>query len=302
MVRSPHNWRNGVEGKRERVSISSGLSFSKKSTRDKDRERFHHIIKTFYRDRGRTLPWRKTRDPYAIFISEFMLQQTQVERVLKKYEPFISVFPDFFSLAHAPLHRVIDLWQGLGYNRRCIYMKQSAEAVVQRFGGTLPEAAEQLIALPGIGKTTAAAMVTFAYNIPTVFVETNIRRVFIHFFFPDSPEVSDTEIFPLVEKTLDREEPRQWYYALMDYGVWLKKRFKNINHRSKGYTKQPAFAGSDRQIRGKVLKTLIAEPRLSGYEIAERISVNNARVQKIILKLAEEGFLKHEDGAYSLEG
>lgn len=273
--------------------------FSEKSTEDIGK--FHRIIREFYRDQGRTLPWRQTRDPYQIFVSEFMLQQTQVERVLKKYGTFISVFPDFSSLAHAPLHHIIALWQGLGYNRRCIYMKQSAEAVVQRFGGKLPEVSEQLSALPGIGCTTAAALVTFAYNIPTVFVETNIRRVFIYFFFPDSPAVRDTDIFPVVEKTLDHEDPRQWYYALMDYGVWLKKRFGNINHRSKSYKKQPAFAGSDRQIRGNVLKTLVAEPGLSGYKIAKRLSENNRRVQKILSCLREEGFLKLEDGVYSLE-
>lgn len=299
MVLTANSGGTTVKKKSEYVSIRSNPPFAEKST--KDIEKFHDIIRAFYKEKGRNLPWRETRDPYRIFVSEFMLQQTQVERVLKKYEAFISVFPDFSSLARAPLHRIINLWQGLGYNRRCIYMKRSAEAVVQRFGGTLPAVAEQLRALPGIGCTTAAAMVTFAYNIPTVFVETNIRRVFIYFFFPGFLVVPDTDIFPVVEKTLDHEDPRQWYYALMDYGVWLKKRFGNINHRSKGYKKQTAFAGSDRQIRGKVLKTLVAEPGLGGYEIAKRISEDSKRVQKILSGLRKEGFLKHEGGAYSLE-
>jgi len=180
-------------------------------------------------------------------------------------------------------------------------MKQSAAAVVQRFAGKLPDAVEQLVALPGIGPATASAMVTFAYNKPAVFIETNIRRVFIYFFFHGSRVVRDSDIFPLVEKTLDIEDPRQWYYALMDYGVWLKKRFGNFNRRSKSYRKQPTFTGSDRQIRGKVLKILVAEPGLEGYEIADRISEKPERVQKVLEGLRKEGFLKHERGIYSLE-
>ena len=182
------------------------------------------MILAHYRAHGRRdLPWRKTKDPYRILVSEFMLQQTQVARVAEKYEPFIERFPDFASLARAPLGDVIRAWSGLGYNRRALHLRETARIVVSRFDGRLPRGFDDLRALPGIGAATAAEIMNFAFNEPRAFIETNVRAVYIHHFFPGRKKVADAEILPLVERTLDAKNPRRWFYALMDYGVMLKK-------------------------------------------------------------------------------
>jgi A/G-specific adenine glycosylase len=263
-------------------------------------ESFRNIVYDFYAKHGRKLPWRETNNPYHIFVSEFMLQQTQVERVLGKYSDFITEFPDFTTLAGASFQTVLSLWQGLGYNRRCLRLKKSAEIIVSRHQGRLPGSVDALVALPGIGLATASAMVTFSFNLPTVFIETNIRRVFIYHYFPDRQGVSDRDILPLIESTLDTENPRAWYYALMDYGVMLKKKYTNFNTKSRHYRPQPAFEGSNRQIRGMVLKTLVAEPGLSVSEILKRVSSEDDRVRRILKDLEKEGFLKRQGSTYAI--
>jgi len=187
--------------------------------------RFRNQVYSYYGEYGRDLPWRMIDNPYHILVSEIMLQQTQVKRVLEKYEQFTRVFPDFPSLAGAPLRKILREWQGMGYNRRAIALKWIALKVVGEFHGNLPSSVEGLMTFPGVGRATASAITTFAFQHPTVFIETNIRRVFIHYFFYDMVYVKDSEIFPLVEKTLDTSNPRVWYYALMDYGVMLKQKY-----------------------------------------------------------------------------
>ncbi|UCB44399.1 MAG: A/G-specific adenine glycosylase, partial [Spirochaetota bacterium] len=211
--------------------------------------KFQYKIKTFYKNHKRNLPWRETQNHCHIYMSEIMLQQTQVERVLPKYYQFTAEFPDFTSLASVPLSVLFSMWQGLGYNRRCLRMKESAKIISDKFGNQLPDSIQDLIKLPGIGQTTSKALYTFCFNKPTVFIETNIRQVFIHFFFKHREKVHDCEIFPLVEKTLDRENPREWYYALMDYGAMLKRHVGNLGIKSSKYRKYTPFEGSIRQIR-----------------------------------------------------
>ena len=218
---------------------------------------FRDIIWQYYREHRREMAWRETTDPYAIFVSEVMLQQTQVARVHTKYAEFMAAFPDFSSLAAAPLEEVLRVWQGMGYNRRAKMLRDAARMVMETFGGRLPETPEGLVTLPGIGPATAASIAAFAYNAPVVFIETNIRRVFIHFFFPNEEKVHDDRIRPLVRQTLDWMNPREWYYALMDYGAMLKGAIENPNRRSHGYTVQSSFSGSDREIRGRVLRYLL---------------------------------------------
>jgi A/G-specific adenine glycosylase len=267
-----------------------------------DLEGFRRIIRRYYRINGRKLPWRETQDSYRILVSEIMLQQTQVERVLKKYPPFIESFPDFETLAAAPLSRILSIWQGMGYNRRALQLKRCAERVVETHGGKLPESPEALRRLPGVGKATAGSITAFAFERPAVFIETNIRRVFLHFFFPGRDGVSDAEILPLVERALDRRDPRSWYYALMDYGVMLKKEYGNANVRSRHYKKQPAFEGSNRQIRGEILKLLVAEPRLPEAEILKRVGGNSGRARTALACLAREGLVAFRRGTFSLPG
>jgi A/G-specific adenine glycosylase len=252
---------------------------------------FQHTVYSYYRTNPRTFPWRETRDPYRILISEIMLQQTQTERVVEKYERFIKEFSDFPSLAKATPGSLLPVWQGLGYNRRALALIRIAQAVMENFQGILPSSPEMLKSLPGIGKATAGEIAAFAFDYPSVFIETNIRRVFIHFFFPEQEKVRDNEIFPLVEKTLDRENPRIWYYALMDYGVMLKKRFPNPNIKSAHYQRQSPFHGSNREVRGKILRILIRDEGLSASEIAGETGLDKEKVMKNLVQLEKEGFL-----------
>ncbi len=261
-------------------------------------ERFRNTVWEYYRKARRRLPWRQTTNPYHILVSEVMLQQTQVERVAEKYEAFINAFPDFPSLRRAPLHRVLSIWQGLGYNRRAIALKRIAEEVMRRYRGTVPSSVEELIALPGIGKATASAIVAFAYNQPSVFVETNIRRVIGHFFFPRREHVTEQELLAVVEKTLDRSDPRQWYYALMDYGAMLKRTHPNrVNvHRRR----QPRFEGSRRQLRGVVLRTVLHQAGLTESALIEHIGKEPRQVREVLRQLKNEGFLKKRGGIYTI--
>ena len=259
---------------------------------------FRKTIRGYFRKSGRDLPWRKTKNPYHILVSEIMLQQTQVERVLGKYEHFISSFPDFVSLAEAPLHAVLSVWQGLGYNRRAIALQRIAQTVTRDRDGTLPSSVDLLIQLPGIGHATASAIAAFAFGKPSLFIETNIRRVFIHFYFYDRDNVRDSEILPLVEKTLSRSEPRSWYYALMDYGAMLKKEVINPNRKSAHYQKQSPFQGSNRQIRGLVLKVVLEEPSITESILLAKIKREPEQVKAVLQDLQKEGFLRKKGKRY----
>jgi len=262
---------------------------------------FRTIIRSYYQKYGRDLPWRRTKDTYRIFVSEIMLQQTQVERVLKKYEEFLALFPDFGSLANTRLDRLLKVWTGMGYNRRALAMKTAAEKVVNEYNGVLPMDPDQLITFPGIGKATAGSIPAFAFDLPTVFIETNIRRVYIHFFFRDDSAVHDNAVIPIVEKTLDRSDPKNWYYALMDYGVMLGRRDENQNRRSVHYAKQSRFEGSKRQARGKVLKELTMNPGRSVSEIRSLIKGNGNVASDIISQLEKEGFIRKVKGRYFIK-
>jgi len=240
-----------------------------------------------------------TRDPYHTLVSEVMLQQTQTKRVEEKYLQFLTAFPDFASLAQAPLKKILKVWQGLGYNRRTILLKKISRRVMDEFNGRLPLSDKVLMKLPGIGRATASAIIAFAFNKPAVVIETNIRTVFIHFFFEDKDDVNDREIIPLVEKTLDRSNPRKWYFALMDYGAMLKKRYKNPSRRSSHYKRQTPFKGSNRQIRGMILRMLLAKPS-SEHEIIISIMEEREKVKINLNQLQKEGFIKRNGKRFSI--
>jgi A/G-specific adenine glycosylase len=253
--------------------------------------RFQHTIYDHFRKHGRVLPWRSTQDPYRILVSEIMLQQTQVERVLLKYEEFLDRFPDLASLASGPLREVLEVWQGLGYNRRAVALQRTAQRIVNAFKGRIPDCYDTLLTLPGIGPATAGAIVAFAFEEPSVFIETNIRRVFIHFFFRGRTDVHDREILALVAETLDRQRPRIWYYALMDYGAMLKTMAQNPNRRSIHYASQAPFKGSDRQIRGLILKILLRTTSLGIDELIRAVKDSPERTKRLVHSLVQEGFL-----------
>ena len=254
---------------------------------------FQDIIYSYFKQHGRKFPFRDKIKPYYVLISEIMLQQTQTSTVSEKFLNFIKSFPDFEALSKAPKQKLLKAWQGLGYNRRAIALKTIAEKVVNEYDGKLPDSVETLKKLPQIGKNTAGAIVAFAFNKPTYFIETNIRRVFIYFFFSNKKNVDDKEIISLVEATADNEEPRKWYYALMDYGVMLKKTHPELNKRSAHYRKQAQFKGSNREIRGKILKILLNKKEILMTELETQLNVENKRLISILKQLEKEGFIEN---------
>ena len=300
-----------------------------------DIRKFRSTIYGHYKKNSRKLPWRppalKLRkdnalDPYRIVVSEIMLQQTQVSRVLTKYPTFIKTFPNFKSLAKAPFKKIFRVWQGMGYNRRALALKKIAERVEKEFGGKLPVSPETLETFPGIGHYTACAISAFAYNQPTVFIETNIRTVFIYFFFPkkkrarpvtlqlanrnpsskthsttayapmttktsESNGVNDEELLPFIKQTLDRHNPREWYYALMDYGAMLKEKGARLNKRSAHYRAQSRFKGSNRELRGKILE-MLSQRNMSEVELVRALRKKGTLVKKNLITLMIEGLIK----------
>jgi len=249
---------------------------------------------------GRDLPWRKRVTPYRVLVSEIMLQQTQVERVIDKYNEFLAAFPDFQSLAEAPPAKLLRLWSGMGYNRRALALTQLAKVIVAEYKGRLPSDPEQLVALPGIGPYTAGAIAAFAFNKPVIFMDTNIRRVYIHEFFQDRKNIHDDELLPLVRQTLDAKDARTWYNALMDYGTMLKKEHDNPNKRSAHYTRQSPFENSNRQVRGRIVKALVAGKPLTVERIVQSTGMDAERVKKNLVQLNKEGFIKKKGRAFSV--
>ena len=261
---------------------------------------FRGEVIAFYRRHGRIFPWREDITPYRIVVSEIMLQQTGVERVMEKYEPFIRSLPGFESLAAAPLRDIMEAWQGLGYNRRALSLKRLAEVVMERHSGGLPRDRGPLLALPGVGEATAGAIMAFAFNAPAVFIETNIRRVFIHRFFEDQARVSDRQIMPLVEAALDRSNPRDWYYALMDYGSALGKTGHNPNRRSAHYARQTPFDSSDRKIRGEIIRLLLKEGSATVDDMTGAMGHHTDRLTAVLSAMVGEGLVAQEAGCYRI--
>jgi A/G-specific adenine glycosylase len=255
---------------------------------------FQKRIYRFYRDHRRNLPWRDTSDPYRILVSEIMLQQTQVARVQERYTGFVMRFPDFATLHAAPVEELLRAWQGLGYNRRALALKKTASLIMNEWNGILPDDETSLCSLPGIGKATAAAVLAFAFGKPSVLIETNIRRVFIHCYFQDRASVTDKEILLLVGETLDRRNPRDWYYALMDYGSYLGKTRENPNRRSRQYKKQSPFEGSVRQVRGKVLSYMVRNGNTLTRDLYSEIDLPPERIDPVLASLLDEGFIVME--------
>jgi len=252
-------------------------------------KKFQRIVYDYYLNFGRDLPWRSTDNPYEILVSEIMLQQTQVSRVVQKYVEFINTFHDIESLAEATLRDVLTVWQGLGYNRRALSLKRLAEIVNATYGGYVPSHVSLLMQLPGIGNATANAVCAFAFNQPVVFIETNVRTVFIYHFFSTKETVKDSEIRPLVERTLDYDNPKHWYNALMDYGVALKKYCSNPGKKSAHHKKQSPFEGSARQVRGAILRALVTKPRQTFNELIKTVRFDPDVVKKNIQSLEKEG-------------
>ncbi len=254
----------------------------------------------------RDLPWRRTHDPYAIWLSEVMLQQTQVTRVDGRWQRWLERFPSIEALANAEQADVLQEWQGMGYNRRALSLLKAAQAIVGN-GGVFPHETSDLTALPGIGPATAAGIRAFAFNLPGVYLETNVRTVFLHELYPKERGVPDKRLVPLVQAACDCDDPRSWYYALLDYGAWLKRTVPNPSRRSSAHVKQSSFEGSHRQKRAMVVRLLLAarDEGVVADDVACHITRNEASVGRapfstddakaMLEELEAEGFC-HRNG------
>ncbi len=268
---------------------------------------FRREVWAFYQRGRRSFPWRETSDPYAILVSEFMLQQTQVQRVLTAYPSFVERFPSLPALAEASLEQVLEQWGRLGYSRRALHLRRAARHTLDHYGGVLPGTAQELQTLPGVGPATAAAVAAFAFGEPTVLLETNIRSAFIHHFFPGHDLVPDTALRPLVAEAVDHHNPRDWYYALMDLGAFLKRVDRGLTRRAAAYRAQSAFAGSRRALRAAVVREVLeglgGRPQLEALcaEGEGRLAAYTPEMLAGVLEeLEREGFLRAEGAGYRI--
>lgn len=250
-------------------------------------QEFRKVVRSHWKKYGRhDLPWRKTRDPYKIMVSEVMLQQTQVPRVLEKYREFVKRFPTAHTLAKAPLSDVLKVWSGLGYNRRGKYLHDAAKEIVKKYKGIIPKDVAALRALPGMGPYTASAVRVFAFDLPDILIETNIRTVYIHHFFADKKSVRDIDLIPIATKAAETMDPREWHWALMDYGAYLKKKGVRNNEKSAHYVKQSKFKGSLREVRGAILKEIHAGRQL------QKLPFERSRVEMALKSLQKDGLVR----------
>lgn len=257
---------------------------------------FKEVVWDYYHASARVMPWRQTHDPYAILVSELMLQQTQVSRVIPKFEAFLQAFPDVKTLAEAPLAKVLQLWSGLGYNRRAKYLWQAAKFTVEKCGGEVPDDYATLLQLPGVGLNTAGAIMAYAYNQPSIFIETNIRSVYFHHFFANQSQAVDDKLLrQLVDQTLDRENPREWYWALMDYGTHLKAQTGGYLSTSRHYVRQSTFQGSHRQMRGAIIKALSQQSYQPATLKAFLAASDDPRFEPALADLVAEQLVSYQD-------
>jgi A/G-specific adenine glycosylase len=244
------------------------------------------------------MSWREDTRPYYVLVSELMLQQTQVDRVMPKFHAFIRRFPDEAALAGASLSEVLVLWSGLGYNRRAKFLHEAAKMVTTDLNGKFPSDYENLVRLPGVGPNTAGAILAYAFNQPVVYIETNVRTVYFHHFFGDGDKVTDAQLRQLVEETLDRENPREFYWALMDYGSYLKKQGAGRIRQSTHYKKQSALKGSVREIRGQIVKALAVRDMMP-HDLQKTVDYDE-RFAPALAGLVADGLVMETDGRLHL--
>jgi len=255
----------------------------------------HPELLAWYRENGRDLPWRRTRDPYAVLVSEVMLQQTQVDRVIPKYEEFLERFPDVGSLARAAAGDVIRAWSPLGYNMRAVRLHRAVQAIVERYGGRFPTDLAEIKSLPGVGDYTAAAVACFALGSQVPTVDTNVRRV-LGRVLEGHDDVTPKAARMLAERALPKHRAYEWNQALMDLGATVcvaraprchacpfethclaAPAFSSGMPRaaeSKAAYRTKAFRGSRRYFRGRVvdrLRTLDAGVTLTIPELASTL-------------------------------
>ena len=272
----------------------------------KETTEFGKVLRNFYKKHGREdLPWRKPLTPYRVVVSEIMLQQTQVSRVEAYFKAWIKKWPNFQALARAPLKDILVAWQGLGYNRRAKFLHDLAKVVTEEYAGKLPADEQVLKTLPGIGPYTAGAVMAFVHNQPTVILETNIRTVLVHHFFQGKKtKVSEKELLSVQRQIVEalpwaKKSPGEFYWAMMDYGVYLKKHVGNLNKQTRAYQKQSKFSGSHRESRARVLRAVLdGKASLSG--ITKKLGLEKQKVDQILKELVREKLIVKKSRHYEI--
>jgi len=263
-----------------------------------NKDDFQELIWQKGRELYRDMPWRDNTDPYYVLVSELMLQQTQVERVIPKFTTFIKRFPTVHDLAVAPLSDVLIVWNGLGYNRRAKFLHDAAKKAESDFNGEIPNDLAGLMSLPGVGPNTAGAIQAYSFNQPVTFIETNIRTVLFHHFFEDQISVDDSTLLQKLDEVLDREHPREFYWALMDYGSYLKKHGAGRINKSAHYKKQSALHGSVREVRGQIIK-LLTKQELSNIQLRSLLQADE-RFDQALNGLIKDRLVSCSDSKYHL--
>lgn len=259
---------------------------------------FQTKILTWYEEHKRDLPWRRTHDPYKILVSEVMLQQTQVSRVIPKYENWLQVFPTVEILAKATVSEVLKQWMGLGYNRRALYLQNTAREVVKR--GMWPQTETELLTLPGIGKYTANALLCFAFLEQVAVVDTNVRKVILVEILKDTKNtVGEKEIEDIARKIVPKNQAYMWNQALMDYASSVLK------HQRIPIPKQSRFKGSDRYYRAKILKLLLDKKTLTlgelGMLLREDYSANlDEWLENLLKRMQKDGLITIKNGKLTI--
>ncbi len=216
-------------------------------------QKFQRYIFAWWKTHKRDLPWRHTHDPYKILVSEVMLQQTQVSRVLPKYEEFLTAFPTVYALAKTSPAEVLKVWKGMGYNRRALYLHKAAQIICVTYKGCFPKDYELLTKLPGLGIYTARALLVFAYKENVAMVDTNIRQIITHFFFDDIAQKASI-IADVADQLLPKGKSWEWHQALMDYGAIALNVSRITSHVSQ--KKSIPFRESNRFYRGRIMDRL----------------------------------------------
>jgi len=259
-------------------------------------QRFQKKVFSFYQKNKRDLPWRKTTDPYKILLSELMLQQTQVKRVILYYDKWIARWPTIDALASASLSKVLQMWMGLGYNTRAVNLHITARKIVTEFNSDVLKAMKQYKELPGIGRYTSQAVQIFSSNENLFTVDTNIRRIFIC-EFDLSTKIPEKELWGLAERCLPLGKSRDWHNALMDYGaLHLTARKTGI----KPKTQQSRFEGSNREIRAKILRCLLTNST-SLSELEKKLGIKQKRLRSILDKMINEKIIAKRNNTYQLK-
>lgn len=269
------------------------------------KEEFQAFIFAWWEKNKRDLPWRRTHNPYRILVAEIMLQQTQVLRVIPKYAEFIEAYPTLNSLARASTADMLRLWKGIGYNRRALYLKKTAEMVVGEYNGKFPKEEQLLVELPGLGTYTARAILVFAYKQNIAAVDTNIRKTITHFFFDGKPQ-KEKIIQSVADQLVPKGKSWEWHQALMDYGALALPRTVNpdpIGVNREQITKKKPFKDSNRFFRGRIID-ILREKEMKELELIDDCAREYDRsedfIQSILQGLEKDALIVRKNGILTL--